>query len=347
ASFFYTQARNQFPIGRYESADSGEIRKITAIAETALKDGALGVSFSLEYVPGISTDEILPILVLAKKYGVPAFFHARYSDTLKPGTNFEGLEEIIGYARRMGIPVHIGHITSTGGTFSMKQSLGMIERARREGLDITACAYPYTFWGTYLNSTRFDRGWQKRFGITYSDLQIGGSSERLTDSTFRKYQKLGKLVVAYAIPEEDVVDALKSPFVMVGSDAILTHGFNNHPRASGTFARTLRMYVREKKSLTLMEAIRKMSLLPAQKLEGALAVFRRKGRISVGADADIVVFDQAKIADRATVEHPELPSVGVEYVIVNGQLVKDSKGLQKRIRPGKPIRNNHFGGRKH
>ncbi|MBI4428857.1 MAG: amidohydrolase family protein [Ignavibacteriales bacterium] len=340
ASFFYTQARNQFPLGRYQSADTLQIRKIAAIAERALKEGALGVSFSLEYVPGILREETLPILHLAKKYSVPAFFHARYSDTLAPGTNVEALEELIGYARVIGVSVHIGHITSTGGTFTMGQSLAMIEGARSEGLDITACAYPYDFWGTYLNSTRFDKGWQKRFGITHSDLQLGGSRERLTDSTFRRYQKLGKLVVAYAIPEQDVVEALRSPFVMIGSDAILTRGYNNHPRASGTFARTLRLYVREKKVVSLMDAVSKMTLLPAQRLEQASAAFRRKGRVSRGADADIVIFDLERITDKATVEHPEMSSVGIEYVIVGGRIVKDPAGVKKNIRPGRPIKNN-------
>ncbi|HLF20033.1 MAG TPA: amidohydrolase family protein [Bacteroidota bacterium] len=341
ASFFYTQARNQFPLSRYESADSAQIQKLLVIAEGALREGALGISFSLEYVPGISPAEILPMMHLAKKYNVTVFFHTRYSDTVAPGTNFEALEELFGYARETGASVHIGHITSTGGTFTMPQSLAMIERARSEGLDITACVYPYNYWGTYLNSTRFYKGWQKRFGISYSDLQLGGSGERLSDSTFKKYQKLGKLVVAYAIPEQDVVKALKSPFVMIGSDAILTYGFNNHPRASGTFARTLRMYVREKKLLTLIEALAKMTLLPAQRMEQASATFKRKGRISVGADADIVIFDEKKVADRASVEHPEITSIGVEYVIINGQIVKDPKRFHKNVRAGDPIRNNH------
>jgi len=342
ASFFYTQARNQFPIGTYKSADSAEIRRITGIAEDALREGALGVSLSIEYVPGISRDEILPVLQLAKKYSVPAFFHARYSDTLAPGTNAEAVEELIGYARATGVSVHIGHITSTGGTFTMRESLAMIEQARSNGFDITACAYPYNFWGTYLNSARFDMGWQKRFGISYADLQLGGSSERLTDSSFRTYQKLGKLVVAYAIPEQDVEHAMKSRFVMVGSDAILTTGFNNHPRASGTFARTLRIYVREKKVLRLMEAVAKMTLLPAQRLEQASETFRKKGRLSSGADADIVIFNPEKISDRATVENPEKTSIGVEYVVVNGQIVKDPKRSYRFRRPGKPIRNDYF-----
>jgi N-acyl-D-aspartate/D-glutamate deacylase len=278
---------------------------------------------------------------LAKQYDVPVFFHARYSDMEEPGTNFEALNELIGYAKQTGASVHIDHINSTGGTFSMKQSLKMIDEARAAGLDITACMYPYNFWGTYLNSARFDKGWQQRFHISYGDLQLAGTTERLTEQTFGKYQRQGKLAVAYAIPEEDVEEALRSPFVMIGSDAILGSGYNNHPRASGAFSRTIGRYVRDKKTISLMDAVAKMTILPAQRLERRAGAMKKKGRISVGADADIVVFDLTTIIDKSTVEHPEHQSTGVAYVIVAGKIVKDLTGLKKNVRAGKPIKNDY------
>ncbi len=343
ASFFYLEARNRFVGNRYKSATPAQIRKLTIIAERALKEGALGISFSLEYCPGISPDEILPLMRLAKQYDVPVFFHARYSDMEEPGTNIDALNELIGYARETGAAIHIDHINSTGGTFSMKRSLSIIDSARQQGLDITACVYPYPYWGTYLNSARFDQGWQQRFHISYHDLQLGGSSERLTGESFSKYQKLGKLAIAYAIPAEDVEEALRSPFVMIGSDAILTSGFNNHPRASGTFARTIAVYVREKKIISLMDAIAKMTILPARRLEKNCAAMKRKGRISTGADADIVVFNVNTIADRATVERPYLPSEGFDYVLVRGKVVKDPAGIHKNVLPGRAIVNDVAG----
>ncbi|WP_311772822.1 amidohydrolase family protein [Cohnella xylanilytica] len=339
ASFFYTQARNKFALSRYDSASPEQIAELTAQAEQALNQGALGISFSLEYVPGIQAPEIVPLMRVAQRYNVPVYFHARYSDMEEPGTNLDAIRELIGYAERTGASVHVDHINSTGGTFSMLRSLKMLEEARDQGLDMTACTYPYDYWGTYLDSARFDEGWQKRFRITYKDLQIAGTSERLTEKTYKKYKKEGKLAVAYAIPEEDIRESLRSPFVMIGSDAILEPGYNNHPRASGTFARTIGLYVREHKVLSLMEAIDKMTLMPARRLEKQAPALRKKGRISRGMDADIVVFDPGEISDRSTVEKPSLTSAGIKYVLVNGQVALDEKGLHKDVRAGQPIRS--------
>jgi dihydroorotase-like cyclic amidohydrolase len=339
ASFFYTQARNQFKLSRYDTAKPAQTQALVDQAEKALNNGVLGISFSLEYVPGVNDKEILPLMKLAYKYNVPVYFHARYSDMEEPGTNIDALNELLGYARASGAAVHIDHINSTGGTFSMKQSLSMVAGAITEGLDITSCIYPYDYWGTYLNSARFDEGWQQRFHITYNDLQIAGTNERLTAETFRKYQQQGKLAVAYAIPKQDVIDSLKAPYVMIGSDAILEPGFNNHPRASGTFSRTVGLYVREQKVISLSDAIAKMSLMPAQRLEKQAPALKKKGRIAKGMDADIVVFDYDKISDKSTVEKPQIVSAGIEYVLINGQVALDEQGIHKNIRAGQPIKS--------
>lgn len=339
ASFFYTQARNQFKLSRYDTAKPAQTQELVDQAEKALNDGVLGISFSLEYVPGVNDKEILPLMKLAHEYNVPVYFHARYSDMEEPGTNIDAINELIGYARASGAAVHIDHINSTGGTFSMMESLKLVSDAIAEGLDITSCIYPYDYWGTYLNSARFDEGWQERFGITYNDLQIAGTNERLTEESFRKYQKQGKLAVAYAIPKQDVIDSLKAPYVMIGSDAILEPGFNNHPRASGTFARTVGLYVREQQVISLSDAIAKMSLMPAQRLEKQAPALQKKGRIAKGMDADIVVFDYDKISDKSTVEKPETVSAGIEYVLVNGQVALDEEGIHKDIHAGEPIKS--------
>jgi len=340
ASFFFSVARNDLGIPLNTAATPEQIERLTARADRALREGALAVSFSLEYVPGISREEILPLMRLARHYHVPVFFHARYSTMEPPGTNLDALQEIIDDCRETGAAAEIEHIASTGGTFSMPQSLAMLDAARASGLDITADVYPYTYWATYLDSERFAPGWQHRFHITFSDLQIAGSTERLTEESFARYRHQHRIAAAFAIPEDDVVTALRSPWMMIASDGILGPSHNNHPRASGTFTRTLAVYVREKKVLSLMDALAKMTILPARRLESASAQFRRKGRLSPGADADIVIFDPVKIADRSTVEHPETPAEGMDWVLVNGVAVKSPSGFDRAAHPGQPLRGD-------
>ena len=176
------------------------------------------------------------------------------------------------------------------------------------------------------------------------DLQLAGTDQRLTPVTFQVYRRENKLAVAYAIPEEDVRLALAAPFVMLGSDGILEPGDNEHPRAAGTFARTLGRYVREEKVLTLREALAKMTVLPAKRLEKHAPALRAKGRLRVGMDADITIFDPDTVRDRATVANPAQYSEGIDWVIVGGQVVKDPRGLRRDVRPGRPIRSD-LGGR--
>jgi dihydroorotase len=340
ASFFYSMARNELKIPLTAAATDQQIVELTARCERALRAGALAVSFSLEYVPGIRREEIVPLTRLARRYQVPVFFHARYSSMEGPGTNLDALQEIVEDARETGAAVEIEHLTSTGGTFSMAQSLALLEAARDSGLDITADSYPYNYWATYLDSARFAPGWQQRFHIGFGDLQIAGSTERLTAESFARYRHQHRIAAAYAIPEEDVENAMRCPWLMIASDGILDASHNNHPRASGTFTRTLAFYVREKKLLMLMDALARMSLLPAKRMEQSDAEFRRKGRLSPGADADLVVFDPERVSDRATVEHPELPADGMDWVLVGGVVVKDPQRFRRGAHPGRPLRGD-------
>lgn len=332
-------ARDQLGIAPNQPATPKQVQELVAMAEAGLAAGWLGIDVEPEYTPGIDSAELDALGQVAAQAGVPLFFHGRYSDVEAPGTNADTLEEIIGTARRTGAAVHVEHIISTGGTFSMETSLAALDAAAAEGLDVSACTYPYHYWATYLGSARFDGDWQERFRIGFSDLQVAGTNERLTARSFERHRADNRLVVAYAIPEADVRGALAHPAVMVGSDSILEPEANNHPRGAGAFARVLGRYVREEQTLSLMEALAKMTWLPARRLQRGTPALRRKGRLQIGADADLTVFDPATVSDRATVADPAQASTGVRWVLVSGRVVKSPDGLQRQELPGQAIRS--------
>ncbi len=212
----------------------------------------------------------------------------------------------------------------------------MIHSAAKHNLDVTTEAYPYTAGMTDISSAIFSEGWQQRNGgITYKDLQWAETGERLTAESFARYRKQGGMVAIHAIPEDIVKIAMGDPTVMIASDGILDHG-KGHPRAAGSYARVLGRYVREEHALSLIDALAKMSLMPANLLR-----LSNKGRLQVGADADITIFNQAAIKDRATFENPAQYSEGIPYVMVGGVWTVKNGELQKDVFPGKGIRYGH------
>jgi dihydroorotase len=337
---WYRQRPDGMALGVADEATPAQIEELVDAAREGLEDGFIGIEFSPEYAPGISYEEIRAVSEVAAEYNVPVFFHARYSDPEPPGTNEEALEEVIQTGKDTGAAVHILHLPSTGGTYTMKESLAQLAAARAEGVEVTADEYPYNFWATTLGSERFAPGWQERFRIDYDDLVIPGTGERLTEETFEIHQANNDLAAAYAIPEEEVRMALQDDHVMIGSDAIIEPGDNNHPRGAGTFSRVLGKYVREEKVITLMEGLEKMTIQPARLLEEQAPALQLKGRLQIGAHADITIFDPATVKDRATVNDPSRFSKGIEWVLVMGRVVKDPKGFNKNKLPGEPIKSD-------
>ena len=336
ASSFTTRLR--WPIVGYgvdaEMTEQEDIDELVRVTRENIENGALGISFSFEYVPGIK-NEIKPLLELAAEYQVPTFYHLRYSDEER---GLEGIQEVIDYGKETGAAIHVMHINSTGGTFVMDQALAMVDQARKDGLDITSCFYPYNYWATYIDSARFRPGWQERFKIDYEDLQIGATDIRLTEETFDDYRNQHLLVAAHgSMPEEELIMLLKDPYTMIGSDTIIEPDHNNHPRGAGAYSRVFGKYVREEKVLSIMDAIKKVSYFPAKRMESAAPSMKYKGRIEIDSDADITIFDPETIIDKSTVKDPGTASLGVEYVLVNGVLVKDKDGLTNVKKPGKPI----------
>jgi dihydroorotase len=213
----------------------------------------------------------------------------------------------------------------------------MIAEARSRKLDVTTECYPYIAGMTDIKSAIFNEGWQQVFGIDYGDLQWAATGERLTKESFERYRKLGGFVAVFSMTEEIVETALKDPLTMIASDGILENG-KGHPRTAGTYTRVLGKYVRERGALTLMDALRKMTLMPSERLERRVPSMKNKGRIRVGADADLLVFDAQRVIDRSTYDEPAKYAEGMKYVLVNGLIVVKGGQLQQGIYPGRPVR---------
>ncbi len=269
--------------------------------------------------------------------GVGAHVVATLRDDIWSESNIPAnLSQMIGAAVLSGTAVHIPHLTSSGGPHTPRL-LQMIARARARGLDITAEDYPYRAAVIAVRAGEMDR-WSDQ---EIHEIQPMEADERLTrESSARYHDRDFEAFVHNDSIEPFVVEAITSPhvsFASHGSDSSWTGRGRGHPRTSGTFSRVLGRYVRQQGVLSLMEALRKMTLMPAQRLTARVPAMRNKGRIREGADADIVVFDADRIIDRATFQ-AQRPSEGVRYVLVNGVLVVRDGVIQEGVFAGRPVR---------
>jgi N-acyl-D-aspartate/D-glutamate deacylase len=318
------------------AATDAEIDEMKQRLEQGLKRGGVAVGFGIQYTPNASRWEILEMFRVAARYGASCHVHMRHAGVKEPGSSIQALEEVISAAAITGAPLHVVHIQSTGGPATPKL-LQMISEAKARKLDVTTECYPYIAGMTDIKSAIFDDGWQEVFGIDYKDLQWAATGERLTKETFAEYRKTGGMVAVFSMTEEIVSAAIKSPVTMIASDGILEKG-KGHPRTAGTYSRVLGSYVREQGTLSLMDAISKMTLMPAQRLERRVPSMKNKGRIRLGADADLTIFDPQTILDQSTFQEPAKYAAGIRFVLVNGVLIVKEGELQSNVYPGRPIR---------
>ena len=309
-----------------DPATPEQIARMQQRLRDELDAGALGIGMGIQYTPGASRQEIIEMFRVSAERAVPVFVHMR-------GERVESVGEVIAAAAVTGAALHIVHINSSC-LGDAPECLRMVAGARARGLDVTTESYPYIAGMTQINSALFNPGWREKAGMEYSDLMIPNTGERLTKERFEELHASPKpqIIIMFNNKQSVVDEVMANPLTIVASD-----GFGGHPRNPGTFARTFSQYVHDRRTISLMEAVRKMSYMPALRLERSTVAARKKGRVQVGADADVVVFDAEKFRDQSTFEKPDVPSAGVRYLVVNGTVVVDSGAVVEGVAPGRAV----------
>jgi len=335
-----------------------ELKRIEGLLAESLGQGALGIGHCPGYmVAGCSQEESHIAQKLAGEYGVSTFVHGRFSGQRPPTSGLLGLDEMMGPQAIYGGGCVFQHLTAQT-LAQTPAALDLIDKARARGFQIMGEIYPYNFGSTiaaadYLHPDNYQNNMMRDYG----DIIEISSMTPLTKERYEELQKTapGTAVLFYNATEPAVYDAINHPNTTIGSDAFpytdtrtgkMAEDFdtpedavNGHPRGAGSHARVLRWVREGKLSITLMEAISKMTFLIAQYLEAnGVAQMGRKGRMQEGMDADITLFDPDAVADRSTQQQGGLMSTGIPYVVVNGTVVvRDSQVLNCAF-PGQPIR---------
>ncbi|HXW90581.1 MAG TPA: amidohydrolase family protein [Terriglobales bacterium] len=309
-----------------DPATPEQVERMQQRLRDELNAGGLGIGMGIQYTPGASRQEIIAMFRVAGERNVPVFVHMR-------GDHIESVSEVIAAAAVTGAPLHIVHINSSC-LRDAPECLRMIAGARARGLDVTTEAYPYIAGMTQINSALFNPGWREKQGVDYSDLMIPDTGERLTKERFDELHASSRpqAIIIFNNTQAVVDEVIANPLTMIASD-----GLNGHPRNAGTYGRVFSQYVRERRTLTLIEAVRKMSYMPALRLEQSTPQARKLGRLQVGADADLVILDPQNFRDQSSFEKPSLPSIGVRFLLVNGAVVIDGGAIVPGVAPGRAL----------
>lgn len=323
-------ALGPLPRGANQAATPVQIAALETVMTQGLDEGGLGLGFGINYSPGATTEEIERLFAVAAGRRVPVFVHTR-------AFGVAPIREVVESASRVRAALHVVHVNSSS-LGDLPLSLALIDSARAAGMDVTTEAYPYTAGSTRLESAMFNPGWQENLRVDYGDLAWPQTGERLTKESFERYRKQGGWVVIHMMTESNVDSAITHAGVIVASDGVPFVNGTGHPRGAGTYARILGHYVRDTKQLTLMDALSRMTILPARRLESYVPQMTKRGRITRGAYADLTIFDPATVRDRSTFTEPALTSEGIPHVMVNGTFVVRAGALVSNALPGLAIR---------
>ncbi|MEO7362505.1 MAG: amidohydrolase family protein [Gemmatimonadaceae bacterium] len=309
-----------------------EMRAMMSIIDREFRRGAVAAGMLIEMTPAATPWEILEVFRVAAKYHAAVHVHMR---VLEEPYYFLETEEVIAAAAVTGAAAHIVHMQSSEGE-DTPRALELVRGARARGLDITTEVYPHTGSMSKIEGADNDN-WKSWSDKKFERFEWAATGEKLTRANFGQFRAKGGFLVEYSNPESVVTAAVADSLAIIASDGILHDGVG-HPRVAGTFARVLGHYVRQVHALTLMDALRKMTIAPARRLEQRVPEMARKGRLQIGADADVVVFDPTTIIDRATYREPTLPPAGLRDVLVNGVVAVRGGAIQTVGFPGKAIR---------
>ncbi|TEX52368.1 MAG: hypothetical protein B7C55_00725 [Actinomycetales bacterium mxb001] len=335
--------------------------RMLEVLRRELDDGALGIGVLLGYCRETPGEEYLEIAGLAAETASPTYTHVR--DLGRPDSGLLGAEEVVSAAIATGAHMHLCHINSTS-VRTVDRVHELLDRTRAEGMRVTTEAYPYGSGATGIGAQFLDPAELEASGRRPSDIVYLPLNERIETAERLielRAQDPGGMAVIEFLKEDQPEDlgyltrALLHHDTAVASDAMplspvdphrdlgwpIPVGTPTHPRTAGTYARVFRWYVRELGILDLAEAVRRCTLVPATILDSVSPDMRRKGRVQAGADADLVVFDPATIADRATYASPAETSTGFSYVLVNGTPVIERGELREGALPGRPVRGTY------
>lgn len=343
------------------SSSPAELAAWLGLIDGELAQGGLGVGVLMGYAPMTDPGEFRAVARLAAAAGVPVFSHVRELIEVEPETPIDGSEEIVVVAAETGARLHHCHVNSTSRRH-IDRVLRTLDRARAAGSAVSVEAYPYGAGSTGIGAYFLAPDRLARWGIGPSDLILLSTGERIADEArlraLRASDPGAPCIVEY-LDEAEPADAallqhaLAYPEAIVASDALpviwpgriadsdewpLPPGGSTHPRTAGTFAKALRLMVRERAAWSWVEAFRRCSYLPARTLDEVAPTMRGKGTLQPGSDADIVILDPRTITDMATYADPVRPSIGVRHLLVAGTPVVRDAELVTSARPGRAVR---------